>query len=119
VPDIPRKLRNVRKVPLLAGVPRLCLLVKNESQRFVISEHSEPLPLQHIAEVTNPAVDGEKLPINGAVAGLRSRQLMREKAKRPLRRRTVLSLLQDRFHVCLGGVHHQAEVHRAVRMYQG
>jgi hypothetical protein len=72
MPDISRKLSNVREMLLLAGGPRLRLLVKSESQRFVISEHNEPPPFQHVAEVTNPAVDGEKLPIEGAVAGLRS-----------------------------------------------
>jgi hypothetical protein len=73
MPDISRKLRNVREVSLLAGGPRLRLLVKSESQRFVISEHNEPPPLQHIAEVTKTAVDGKKFLIEGTVAGLRSR----------------------------------------------
>jgi hypothetical protein len=93
MPDIPRKFRNVRKVPLLAGGPRLRLLVKSERQRFVISEHSEPPPLKHIAEVTDLAVDGKKLPIEGTVVGLCSRQLVGEKAKRLPRWRTALSLL--------------------------
>jgi len=70
MPDISRKFCNVS---LLAGGQRLRLLVKSKSQRFVISVHNEPPPFQHIAEVTNPAVDGKKFPIEGTVAGLRSR----------------------------------------------
>jgi hypothetical protein len=76
MPDISRKLSNVREMALLAGGPRLRLLVEGESQRFVISVHNEPPPFQHVAEVTNHTVDGEKLPIEGPVAGLCSRQLM-------------------------------------------
>jgi hypothetical protein len=73
VPDISRKLSDVREMSLLAGGPRLRLFVQSKGQRFVIRIHSEPPPFQHVAEVPDPAVDGEKLPIEGAVAGLRSR----------------------------------------------
>jgi hypothetical protein len=101
MPDVASEFRNVRKMALLAGGPRLRLLVKGERQRFMICEHSEPPPLKHVAEVTNPAVDGDQLPVEGAVAGLRHRQLVREEPQWPPRRRTALSLLQDRSHLCL------------------
>jgi len=81
VPDVRGKFGDIAEVATLAGRPGLCRLVEGEGERLVVGEEREAAALHHEPEVADPGDAGEKLPVEGGIARLRRRQLLREETE--------------------------------------
>ena len=77
VANVGGKLRHVGEVALLPGRPRRRHAVQSRHKRFMVGEDVEGSALQEKPEVTEGHEDGEQLPVEGGVAGLREGELLR------------------------------------------
>jgi hypothetical protein len=90
--------------------------VQSGHQRLVVGENVEDSALQEEPEVPEGLEDGEQLPVEGGVAGLRGRQLPGEERQRAPTASTPL--LESSSNVGGGGVDRQRDLRGGGRMNQ-